>query len=43
MLIKYVNGHYEIVSEHDGQFIQSADTWDEAVSDLELLLKQSEM
>ena len=35
MIIKYVNGHYEIVSADSGQFIQSADTWDEAVSDME--------
>ena len=28
MTIKYVNGHYEIVSADSGQFIQSADTWD---------------
>lgn len=38
MNIKYVNGHYEIVSADSGQFIQSADTWDEAVSDMEELL-----
>lgn len=41
MTIKYVNGHYEIVSADSGQFIQSADTWDEAVSDMEELLKTS--
>ena len=40
MIIKYVNGHYEIVSEHDGQFIQSADTWDEAHHDLKELMTQ---
>lgn len=39
MIIKYVNGHYEIVSADSGQSIQSADTWDEAVSDMEELLK----
>ena len=39
MIIKYVNGLYEIVSADSGQFIQSADTWDEAVSDMEELLK----
>ena len=31
MHIKYVDGHYEIVSADNGQFIQSADTWDEAL------------
>lgn len=39
MYIKYINGHYEIVSADSGQFIQSADTWDEAISDMEELLK----
>lgn len=41
MTIKYVNGHYEIVSADSGQFIQSADTWDEAVSDMEELSNTS--
>ncbi len=41
MLIRYVGGHYEIVSADNGQFIQSADTWDEAVSDMEELLHTS--
>ena len=41
MHIKYVDGHYEIVSADNGQFIQSADTWDEAVSDLEQLQQTS--
>ena len=29
MHIKYVDGHYEIVSADNGQFIQSADTCDD--------------
>ena len=37
MHIKYVDGHYEIVSDN-GQFIQSADTWDEALDDMKELL-----
>lgn len=40
MHIKYVDGHYEIVSADNGQFIQSADTWDEALDDMKELLKQ---
>ena len=39
MHIKYVDGHYEIVSADNGQFIQSADTWDEALDDMKELLK----
>lgn len=31
--IRYVDGHYEIVYEDSGEFLQSADTWDEAVSE----------
>ncbi len=38
MNIKYVDGHYEIVLADSGQFVQSADTWDEAVADLDDLL-----
>jgi hypothetical protein len=38
MHIKYVDGHYEIVSADNGQFIQSADTWDEALDDMKELL-----
>ena len=38
MHIKYVDGHYEIVSADNGQFIQSADTWDEALDDMNELL-----
>ena len=37
MNIKYVDGHYEIVLADNGQFIQSADTWDEAVDELSML------
>lgn len=40
MFIRYVNGHYEIVRASDGSFISSADTWDEAVSDLNALEQQ---
>lgn len=40
MIIKYVNGRYEIVSADNDQFIQSADTWDEAISEMEELLLQ---
>ena len=39
MNIKYVDGHYEIVSADSGQFIQSADTWDEALDDMKELLQ----
>ena len=39
MIIKYVNGHYELVSADHGQFIQSADTWDEALDDMKELLQ----
>lgn len=38
MHIKYVDGYYEIVSADNGQFIQSADTWDEALDDMKELL-----
>lgn len=34
MRIKWVDGHWEIVSATSGEFIQSADTWDEAVHDM---------
>ena len=37
--MKYVVGHYEIVSADSGQFIQSADTWDEALDDMKELLQ----
>lgn len=37
MEIRYVNGHYEIVSVNDGSFVQSADTWDEALDDMKEL------
>ena len=37
MIIRYVDGHYEIVSADSGQFIQSADTWDEALDDMKEL------
>ena len=37
MIIKYVDGHYEIVSADNGQFIQSADTWDEALEGMKEL------
>lgn len=39
MVIKYVDGHYEIVSAYSGQFIQSADTWDEALDNMKELLQ----
>lgn len=39
MVIKYVDGHYEIVSADSGQFIQSTDTWDEALDDMKELLQ----
>lgn len=39
MHIKYVDGHYEIVSADNGQFIQSADTWDEALDDMHVTEK----
>ena len=39
MVIKYVDGHYEIVSADSGQFIQSADTCDEALDDVKELLQ----
>lgn len=39
MVIKYVDGHYEIVSADSGQFIQSADTWDEALDNIKELLQ----
>ena len=39
MVFKYVDGHYEIVSADSGQFIQSADTWDEAPDDMKELLQ----
>lgn len=39
MVIKYVDGHYEIVSADSGRFIQSADTWDEALDDVKELLQ----
>lgn len=39
MIIKYVDGHYEIVSADSDQFIQSADTWDEALDDMKELLQ----
>ena len=39
MIIKYVDGHYEIVSADNGQFVQSADTWDEALDDMKELLQ----
>lgn len=39
MVIKYVDGHYEIVSADSGQFIQSVDTWDEALDDVKELLQ----
>ena len=37
MFIRYVDGHYEIVSADNGRFIQSADTWDEALDDMKEL------
>ena len=39
MVIKYVDDHYEIVSADSGQFIQSADTWVEALDDMKELLQ----
>lgn len=39
MVIKYVDGHYEIASADSGQFIQSANTWDEALDDMKELLQ----
>lgn len=42
MVIKYVDGHYEIVSADSGQFIQSADTWDEALDDMKELLQTAQ-
>lgn len=39
MVIKYVDGHYEIVSADSGQFSQSADTWDEALDNMKELLQ----
>lgn len=41
MIIKWVDGHYEIVSADNGQFIQSADTWEEALDDMKELLQES--
>ena len=37
MEIRYVNDHYEIISVDSGGFIQSADTWDEALDDMKEL------
>ena len=39
MNIKYVDGHYEIVSADSCQCIKSADTWDEALDDMKELLQ----
>lgn len=41
MIIKWVDGHYEIVSADNGQFIQSADTWEEALDDMKELSQES--
>ena len=41
MEIRYVCGHYEIVSADSGRFLQSADTWDEALDDMRELSNTS--
>ena len=33
MEIKYVNGHFEVF--RSGEFVSSADTWDEAIDEVE--------
>jgi len=40
MIAVYVNGHFEIISAQSGEFISSADTWDEAMDEIKEVAQQ---
>lgn len=41
MTVRYVNGHWEVVYEDSGDFVCSADTWDEALNEIKSLQTMS--